>query len=352
MTYEEAVGRIPERDLPGFWVGEVRGLPARLESLHEGSARAITVTPGGRPLYLVTYGAKEVVTGTANFNSAVGGGQLSAYRDKASRRRPVILLVGPVHGQEVEALTGLVNLINVMETGVDLRGRDQKRLRDLGSRCRLLIIPSGNPDGTARFEPRSLQGMSVDDLRFWGQGTWRDGTFCDWPEVKRVHPMVEGKFSFLGCYFNDGGINPMHDEFFQPMGPEAPAILKVALEEGPDLAVSLHSHGAKPALLRPAFVTLDVQKKIRGLAKRYYDLLKKNRLPSGQIFQAKPEEGNPPPAFNLTSALYQVSGATSFTFECPHGLSDKGECQVSLDQILDVQLLLYTAMMEFALDYK
>jgi hypothetical protein len=321
-------------------------------SLQEGRARAIAVTPGGRPLYLATYGAKEVVSGAANFNSAVGGRQLSAYKDKASRKRPVILFVGPVHGHEVEALTGLVNLINVMETGVDLLGRDQKRLRNLGSRCRLLIIPSGNPDGTARFKPLSLQGMSVDDLRFWGQGTWSDGTFCDWPEVKRVHPMLPGDFSFLGCYFNDSGINPMHDEFFQPMGPEAPAILKVALEEGPDLAVSLHSHGARPALLRPAFVTLDIQNEVRDLAKRYYDLLKKNRLPYGQIFEARPEAGTPPPPFNLTSALYQASGATSFTFECPHGLSDKGECQVNLEQILDVQLLLYTAMMEFALDQK
>ena len=36
------------------------------------------------------------------------------------RKKPVVFFVGPVHGHEVEALTGLVNLIHIMETGRDL----------------------------------------------------------------------------------------------------------------------------------------------------------------------------------------------------------------------------------------
>lgn len=352
MTYEEAVSRIPDRDLPQFWVGNERDLPGILTNLNRGEARVIAETPGGRPMYLVSYGVRESTSSEANFNSAVGGRLLSAYMNKPARNRPVLFFVGPVHGQEVEALTGLVNLINIMEKGRDLRGKYQGRLRDLGSRCRLLIVPSGNPDGIARFEPQTLKDMSVDDLRFWGQGTWSDGTFCDWPEAKRLHPMVGPKVGFLGSYFNDDGINPMHDEFLRPMGPEAPAILEVALEEGPDFAVSLHSHGAKPALLRPAFVTLDVQQEVRDLSQHYYRLLEQNDLPHGEVFEVAPEMGGLPPAFNLTSALYQISGAVSFTFECPHGLSDEYACKVSLDQILDIQLSLYESMMEFALESK
>ena len=96
--------------------------------------------------------------------------------------------------------------------------------------------------------------MGDEDLRFWGQGTWTDDTFCDWPQCKRQHPMVGDNVRFLGCYFNDRGVNPMHDEWFAPMGPESAAFLKVAREEGPDLVVSLHSHESKPAVLRPAYV--------------------------------------------------------------------------------------------------
>ena len=350
MDYAQAKSRIPDRDLPDFWVGDVRGLGGRFEKLNQGTARVIAVSPGGRPMHLVTYGSKESVEHKANFNSAIGAREPQAYMNKAARKRPVILFVGPVHGHEVEALTGLINLIHVMETGQDLRGRDQARLRRLGSQCRLLIIPEGNPDGIARFEPRALQGMGLDDLQFWGQGTWSDGTLCGWPGVKRQHPFAGDNTGFVGCYFNDAGINPMHDEFFAPMSAEAPAILKVAREEGPDLAVSFHSHSSNPAILRPAYVTTEIQEDIRGLAEECYALLAERNLPHASPFAVRGEGGRNPSPFNLTSALYHVSGASPFTFECPHGLTSG--CRVTLEQILDIQLTLHEAMIQHELDKK
>ena len=350
MTYKQAKQRIPKFKLPEFWVGDVRGLTSRFEKLTVGKVKIIAVSPGWKPIYLITYGSRENLERRANFNSAIGAREPSAYMNKAARKRPVILFVGPVHGAEVEALTGLINFINVMETGKDLRQRNQEKLQALGRQCRLLIIPAGNPDGTARFEPRSLCGMELNDLRFWGQGTWSDNTFCGWPQSKRQHPMVGDNVGFLGCYFNDNGINPMHDEFYDPMGPEAPAILKVARDEGPDLAVSFHSHENKPAILRPAYVTTEVQEDIRSLAERYFALLAEHDLPHSSLFKIESEGGENPKPFNLTSAMYHVSGAGPFTFECPHGL--KGGCQVSYEQILDIQLLLYEAMMQHEIEKK
>lgn len=350
MTYEQAMRRIPDREIPKFWVGDVRGLVARFEKLTEGKVSTIATSPGGRPMHLVTFGGEEKLGYKANFNSAVGAREPAAYMDKAARKKPVIFFIGPVHGAETEGLTGLVNLINIMETGKDLRGKNQSELRALGEQCRLLIIPDGNPDGIARFEPRSLCGMEGIDLRFWGQGTWSDNTFCGWPQSKRRHPMAGDDVGFLGCYFNDEGINPMHDEFFAPMGPEAPAILKVTAEEGPDLAVSLHSHESKPAVLRPAYVTVEIQQDVYSLAERCYELLAERDLPHAGLFKVKSESGRNPSPFNLTSALYHISGASSFTFECPHGL--KEGCHVSFDQILDIQLSLYEAMLRHEIDKK
>jgi len=352
MTYQQAKERIPKRELPKFWFGDVAGLSNRFAKLKAGKTNVIAHSPGDRPIHLVTYGKMEKLQNKANFNSAIGARKPSAYMNKAARTKPVILLVGPVHGHEVEALTGLVNLIQVMETGRDLRGKEQTILQELGRQCRLLIIPEGNPDGIARFEPRSLLGMSGNDLRFWGQGTWSDDTFCGWPESKQQHPMVGANVGFLGCYFNDKGINPMHDEFLAPISTEAPAILQVAKIEGPDLAVSLHSHGSKPVLLRPAYVTMEVQEEIRALSQLYNELMDKRKLPHGGVFTAKPEGGRTPSSFNLTSAMYHISGANSFTFECPHGLSEERYCQVTLEQILDIQLTLYEAMMRYELQKK
>jgi hypothetical protein len=350
MTYAQAKARIPDRPLPAFWVGDVKDLPQRFEHLKRGQMTVIAVTPGGRPMHLIAYGEKENAAHQANFNSAIGGQDPAAYMAKASRKKPVVLFIGPVHGQEVEGLTGLINLIEIMETGKDLRGRDQDKLRRLGDQCRLLIVPAGNPDGTARFEPRSLNGMDDNDLRFWGQGTWKDDTFCDWPQCKRQHPMAGDNVGFLGCYFNDHGINPMHDEFFAPMGPESAAFLKLAREEGPDLAVSLHSHESNPAVLRPAYVPLEVQQDIRSLAAECYKLLDERTLPHAGLFEPAPEGGKNPESFNLTSALYHVSGASSFTFECPHGI--RGNCKVTLDQILDIELSLYEATLQHELGKK
>ncbi len=350
MTYAQAKARIPERQLPGFWVGGVNGLAARFDALRRGTVTVIAVTPGGRPVHLVAYGRREETTRLANYNSAIGGREPAAYMNKTARKKPVVLFIGPVHGHEVEALTGLANLIQIMETGKDLQGRDQTALRQLGDRCRLLIVPAGNPDGTARFEPEALQGMDSNDLRFWGQGTWKDGAFCGWPDCKRQHPMAGGNIGFLGCYFDDAGINPMHDEFFAPMGPEAPAILKVAREEGPDLVVSLHSHEPAPALLRPAYVPAEVQQDIRSLAEKCYALLAHRNLPHADPFEVRSEGGRTPDSFNLTSALHHICGAGSFTFECPHGLRDG--CQVTLEQILDIQLTLYEAMLQHEIDKK
>jgi hypothetical protein len=352
MTYEQAVAQWQQRPLPDFWVGDVAGLPARWEQLQRADCRTIATTPGGRPLHVVEYGDREAVSHRANFNSAIGGRQPSAYMDKQARRKPVVLFVGPVHGHEVEALAGLVNLIQIMETGSDLRERPQPKLRELGDKCRLVIIPAGNPDGIARFEPRSALGMTHKEFQFWGQGTWSDNRIAYWPTSKRLHPFNGPDVGFMGCYFNDAGVNPMHDEFFAPLGPEAPAILRVAMHEGPDLAVSLHSHQSAPILLRPAYVPLDEQQNVIALAEQTYALMDQRDLPHGQPFTAAAESGPRPAPFNLVSALYHVSGATTFTFECPHGIDDPKACHVDLEQILDIQLTLYEAMLQYALDAK
>jgi hypothetical protein len=352
MTLEEARQRIPARELPVFWAGSLAAVDACLQKVSRGELTTITTTPGGRPLKMVAYGAREAVAHGANYNSAIGAQDPSAYMDKATRQRPVILLLGPVHGQETEGVTGLTNLITVMETGRDLRGKDQAALRALADRCRVLIIPVGNPDGMARFEPQTLSGMSGEDLRFWGQGTWSDGSECGWPGCKRLHPMKGERVGFLGCYFDDAGVNPMHDEFFAPMGTEAPAFLKVAREEGPDLAVSLHSHENAAAVLRPGWVTTEAQQETRALAERFYSLLDERTLPHGGLFEPQAEGGPHPTSFNLVCALYHTSGATTFTFECPHGLVGEKACKVSLEQILDIQLALYEAMFAQALAAK
>lgn len=240
MTYEEAKRAIPKQPLPAFWITDLPALSARWAALKHGQSEVIAHSPGGRPLHLITFGTREELPSDANFNSAIGGRQPSAYLDKEKRAKPVIFFVGPVHGQETEGLVGLVNLIHILETGRDLRDRERTTLRSLAERCRLVILPSGNPDGLARFEPRTSRGMTIAELEQAG-------------------------------------------------------------------------------------------------------------LPTRKPFTSSPESGNPPPSFNLVSALYHTSGATAFTFESPRGVIDEKACHVDFDQMLEIHLLLFEAVLRHAL---
>jgi hypothetical protein len=44
--------------------------------------------------------------------------------------------------------------------------------------------------------------MKGSELRFWGQGTWKDGTLCGWPDCKSIHPIANHS-NHLGGYYNE-----------------------------------------------------------------------------------------------------------------------------------------------------
>lgn len=350
MTYEEAMARVPDQSPPEFWVGSLEETEEHLQGLDRGSVEEVAVSPGGRPIRAVTYGDADDLEPRANFNSAVASRNPATYVDRDERDQPVVFFIGPVHGHEVEGLTGLCNLLSIVETGQDLRGRTQSRLRELAEECRLVVLPCGNPDGLARFEPNSLHGLALADLEFWGQGTWDDDGLIGWPDAKQQHPMTGDNVGFLGCYFNDDGVNPMHDEFFAPMGPEAPAILEMARREAPDVTVSLHSHGYPPTFHRPKYVPMDLQSDSRSIHRTYNTRLAAHDIPRLNLHDVSGESGRPSPGFNLLSAVYHVSGSTGVLHECPHGLTGEDMCQITHEGILDAQLALYEAVLQHAVD--
>jgi len=336
-------------DESDFWKSRVKDVQRSVEGVKKGKVETIARSPGGRDVYLVSYGKRDDFTSQANYNSACGAGNPAYYAHKTDRTKPVIFLVGPVHGQEVEGIVGLVNLIHIAETGVDLRGRQWSELASNLSKCRVLIIPCGNPDGRARCPFDSFVGVSVMTMAHYGQGWTKYGTDYGWPGAKRRHPMKDD-VGFLGAYFNDNGINLMHDEFFNPMAEETKAILRVAQEEAPDYIAVLHSHGSVPMVLHTAYVPRYIKEKIQRFANQLAERYRSSGLPN-QKPPDPAEDGvnSPPPAFNLTSALHHVCGGMSFTFECSHGLKESDYPQLNHDQILDVQLILYDELLKFAL---
>jgi hypothetical protein len=339
-------------ELPAFWKSRLQDVEEAVARVIKGSARVLTRSAGNRPLHLVTYGEPVEKRSLANYNSACGGGDPASYARKDGTQPPVIFLLGPVHGGEFEGIVGLVNLLHVAETGVDLGGLAWKDLAANLARCRVLIVPSANPDGRARCPRNSWAGEELSTHEPVEMGTRRDGTSYKWPEVKRFHPMRPAFYRTLGAYFNDDGVNLMHDDWFAPQAEETRAILKLAREEAPDFLVSLHSHASNPSLEPTAYVPRTVKETIKDLANRVYGRYAAAGLPHRTAGPEPKEDGAsfPPPSFNLASALHHACGGVSFVYETCNGVRTRPYPQATHDQLLSLQLLFYDELFRYALD--
>lgn len=337
---------------PAYWKSRFEDVTAAVREVRTGKTSVLAQSPGGRPVHLVSYGVAERIRGTANFNSAAGGRDLMAYARKDGKQKPVVLLLGPVHGQEFEGIAGLVNLIQVAETGRDHRGREWPELAANIGRCRVLIVPCGNPDGRVRCEFDSWVGEELRVHERAGMGVKPDASNLTWPLVKQIHPMRGQQVAKLGAYWNDAAVNLMHDEWFDPMAPETVAFFRLAREEAPDFIVSLHSHASLPSIEPTAYVPPAVKQTIKAIGDRVQKRYAGAGLPNRGVGPAPIDEGRsfPPPSFNLCSALHHACGAVAFVHESNIGVRTPPYKPVSHDQLLDLQMLLYDELLRFAVE--
>ncbi len=341
----------PQPEKPAFWKSKVQEIEQAVKKVEKGKTKIIAISAGGRPVYLVQYGPDLEFEHQANYNSAAAARNPGYYARKTDDISATVFLVGTPHGHEVEAMAGIVNLLNVAETGKDLRGKSWPRLYENLHLCEALIVPLANPDGRARCPYDSFVGIPVNEMTRVGQGTRKDGTLYGWPGAKQRHPMV-GDVGILGAYFNDNGINLMHDDWFAPMAEETEALLRIAREEAPDYILNLHSHGSNPVILSTKYVPWYCKEIEFRFGQRLMARYTEKGLPAGN--SPKPSvdgEKYPPPSFNLTSALHHCCGGVSMLFECPHGLKETKYPQVDHDQILDIQLMLYEELFSFAAEF-
>jgi hypothetical protein len=345
-----SAGPAPGSPLPSFWQTRLEQVEETVGALKKGAARVLVVTPGGRKVHLVTYGAAENRRGAANYNSAVGGKSPYAFARKDGTQKPVVFLLGPVHGQEVEGIAGLLNLIAIAETGRDLRGREWSELAANLARCRVLIVPSGSPDARARCAYDSWVGVDYAAHERAGMGTRPDGSNHTWPTVKQIHPMRGPEVGTLGAYWNDNQVNLMHDEWFDPMAPETREFFRLARDEAPDYIVSLHTHAVTPELMQTNYVPWTVKETLKTLGDRLQKRYAAAGLPHRASGTPPKEDGRtfPPPHFNLVSALHHACGAVAFVYETPCGVRTPPYPQVNHDQLLDLQLLLYDELFRYA----
>lgn len=330
-----------------WWKSRLSHVDEILGSVKNGQTGTLCKSAGGRHIRMVAYGERLDYKRRANYNSACGAHDIRHYADKTGAP-PVILLIGAIHAQELEGTVALLNLINIIETGCDCRG-EESALGELieQSGCRLIIIPVMNPDGRARCEPDSMVGLTNEQLRHWGQGRWTDGALCGWPGCKSVHP-IKDAVSFLGAYYNDDGVNFMHDNFFGAMATETAALLRLAEDEAADYIILLHGgSNCTNVLLQPNYVPPHVRAAVRALALRTAELSENADLPSS-VLQISDDAGAPPPSFNLASAIHHICGGVCAVYESNQGLLDKNSYDA--ETILRLHYMLFEGVIREADD--
>ena len=329
--------------VPPFWKTDLATIDQMAKSAQRAQVVELCRSAGNRPLYAFCYGEKQQITSKANYSSACGGHDKSVYVP-SENKKPVVLLLGAEHGGEVEGTAALLNLISLMETGADLIGNRYDSLVEAAEKVRLVIVPICNPDGRARVVPDAVVGYTFEEHRYWMQGTWKDGSLCGWPACKLMHPIRKDAVDFLGSYFNDDGINLMHDNFFHPMAKETQAILDLCDSEHADWILHLHGgSNSLNALLQTHYVTLECQQAILDLAKTCdeYCLAHESDLRFALPALPAKESGATPPSFNLPSAAHHICGGVSAVFESNEHISTQEGPKFTHEQIYRSHRILF-----------
>lgn len=331
--------------VPEWWCSDADQINDEFaRSVKRGKVSNLAISPGNRPIQQVCYGDPEPdCKGTANLNSAVGSGNKNAYVDRTARNRPVMVVLAGIHGHEVEGIVSAMSLIRIMETGADLLGQDQVELADKLNQLRLVIVPLCNPDGRARVPYRGWVGLPQDEMTRWGQGTRKNGELYRWQPSKAVHPMV-GDVGLLGAYFDDHGINMMHDDWADPMSMTTKAVLQLVATEGPDCLINLHSYSFAPGILATAYTSLEHEQRLHSFCEKYYARLsnlglRHNTFPH-RMFGPLADPKRRSPSFNLQSMLYHVGTDFSILYESPHGVTS-ASADFGYKEILEVHHQLF-----------
>ena len=335
---------------PNFWKTDLEYIE---KVYHEAKAcsekRILCQSAGNRPVYMLAYGEKKRL-GSANYSSALGARDKGCYCPKG--QTPCVILIGAEHGSETEGVAAITNLISLLETGVDLAGKRNDALLEAAKKVRLVLVPVANPDGRARVKPDCMIGLKFEEFRYWAQGTWADGSPCAWPQCKSVHP-IKNAAGFLGGYYNDDGINMMHDKFFHPMARETQAILDLCESEAADFIIHLHGGGnIKGGFLATDYATKECSEAIVELYKRCQavgDLEGLEYLTS--TMPSVPSGENPLP-FNLVSMCHHVSGAVSACYESNEGILDEPGMPTRLthEQILRMHAIMFEECFKMAME--
>jgi len=234
------------RKAPRWWLTHPDDIEKFIRSLRGVNVGEMGRSAGGHPILAASWGKREDRPNRTSVSlaSALAGGSAAAYYGEGERRRQTLLFLGNAHGIEFEGTVAALNMLNVIVTGRDLRGRKWPRMQREGRKLRIVVIPTFNMDGRLRYQDIThFLDSDAEHCREICQGDWKTGEKLVWPKSKLVCPIPPDKVKKMGGYFNDNGVNLVYDTGLgiEPQ-PETKALLRFCREEMPDCVICSHTN--------------------------------------------------------------------------------------------------------------
>ena len=344
--------------IPDFWISTVDGVFGFLDQrVHKGNVLQIGTTAGGRRMRAVFFGQPRGPQGPTTFSGSLGFGDVRAFIGPDYDKK-VYMAMGSVHGGEIEGIVGLVNLISVLETGNDLRGKAWPEITAAAAKLdRIILIPITNVDGRARVPFRMLRnwGPNTEVQEYFNTGGLKNGKLLGYPNCKQYIPLDFSTVGFPGGYPNDAGVNIQHDDFFGHPQPETRALLDLTARERPDLILNMHTGGVFMAMARE-FNEPSLTPAMDELYRRVHTALTLAKLKATDDVarEADPSKQRLG-VFNLDTALNLNSGALAMLIESPSHAASPAirygkPYPFSPDDILNAQLIAHQEAMKFLVE--
>ena len=312
-------------------------IEAMVAGLRHCRAEKLLEKENGHRIWAVFAGEQDFPEAKGNWSAAASSPKPEFYKTSGYDPQCVVLAAG-VHGSETEGVAAVMNMIALMETGRDLRGKERPKLLELLRQYRVVFLPCQNPDGRA-LTPDHLRGAKEEDQGRAGQGIWKNGKIIEWLESKQYMPLPLDEVEFPGGYPNEDGINIMHDCAPGALrSKEAAALLSNIEKWQPDLFLNLHSCGGLPEVLVPSWFNYPAHCR-RGaeLADKVHQVF----LDNGAIKALKNPPGIPISCWiNFNTAVSMVSGSLAITFEASN------HPDFSFDDMLEIHYMLVETMLE------
>ena len=307
---------------PDWWKVRLPEIAEELSKVKKG--RVETILPE-KDIRAVFYQEKDFPAPEDRWTAAASSADPNSYKTSGYDPQCIMMIAG-VHGAEAEGVITILNLVSLLETGKDLRGKERPVLSELLKKYRLVMIPCCNPDGR-KISPDHMRGCPLEEFHRISQGVWADGSTISWAESKQYFPLPLDRVAFPGGYPNGDGFNIMHDCAPGRLSTKAAsAILDLTERCQPDLFLNLHSQEFKSLLCRP------------GLFNYPGHISRGNEL-AAAVYKALCDAGYPALepkgssyALNLNTAAVMLTGAQAMTYE------STTDCGLSFDGLLETVL--------------